>query len=381
MKDGSSIRAQRLPWLLFLGFWTLFGLIYAQLYWSSAARRGDPIPLARALAIGLLDMYSWIPVVLVAWWLARRIPLDRGRWLIGIAQHLAFGVVLLGGRMLLLYGVNRVLPWDPGRGLASWLGVIPAQLLTYSLIVGVGYAIDYYRRYRDREIASARLEAQLSDARLTALKMQLHPHFLFNTLNAVSALMHRDVAAAERVLARLGDLLRLTLETAGTQQATLRDELNFLEPYLEIEQTRLGDRLSVEWEIEPDSYDARVPHLILQPLVENAIKHGIAPRAEPGEIRISVRRVGSALRLTVADNGQGFSGGQSTPRNGKGTGVGLTNIRARLAQLYNGQHSFEIRDREGGGTTVTLEIPFAVSPNGENSLERRMDGESAYTGR
>ncbi|HEV2129507.1 MAG TPA: histidine kinase, partial [Longimicrobiaceae bacterium] len=210
-------------------------------------------------------------------------------------------------------------------------------------------------------------EGQLTRAQLDVLKMQLHPHFLFNTLNAISALMHRDVPAADRMLARLGDLLRLSLEKAGTQEVTLRDELEFLEPYLEIEQTRFGDRLKVEWTIDSEALDAMVPHLILQPLVENSIRHGIAPRAAPGRIEISAQRSNGSLQLEVRDNGRGLNQGDQM----RSTGVGLSNTRARLAQLYDGSHSFEVGGAPEGGVVVAMEIPFRPAPNVVTANEKR----------
>lgn len=185
--------------------------------------------------------------------------------------------------------------------------------------------------------------------------MQLQPHFLFNTLHAISALVHEDAEEADRMVAHLSELLRLSLENAGAQEVTLRQELEFLEPYLQIEQARFGNRLALRRDIAADVLDARVPNLVLQPLVENAVRHGIASRSGPGLVEISARRAGDRLRLEVRDNGSGLPAAGALRE-----GVGLGNTRARLQQLYGADHRLEMRNVEGGGLRVTLEIPFAV---------------------
>jgi LytS/YehU family sensor histidine kinase len=230
------------------------------------------------------------------------------------------------------------------------------NVLTYCAILCISLALDYYRRYRERELRAYQLEARLAQAQLQVLKMQLHPHFLFNTLHAISTLMHRDVEAADRMIARLSDLLRISLETVGVQEVPLKQELELLEKYLEIEQTRFQERLGVKLEIEPETLDARVPNLILQPLVENAIRHGIIPRATPGLIEIHARRDNGTLQLEVRDNGRGL------PAAEEGTmkeGLGLSNTRARLKQLYGAEHRFSLCNNPAGGLVVSLTIPFS----------------------
>jgi signal transduction histidine kinase len=352
----------RLWWTLFWGWWTIFALVYAQWYYVMAKSNAQPMTWTDALGIGFLDMYLWALLALTAFSLARHLPLTRRHWHRTVAIHLAAGAAVLVGRLLVeMFFARYIEALTDGPLTTKLLVQTPAHALGYFTLVGVGYALVYYRRYREREMRAAHLEGQLTRAQLDVLKMQLHPHFLFNTLNAISALMHRDVKAADRMLARLGDLLRLSLEMAGTQEVTLRDELEFLEPYLEIEQTRFGDRLAVEWTIEPETLDALVPHLILQPLVENSIRHGIAPRSAPGRIEISAHRSNGSLQLEVRDNGRGLDLGDQTR---KSTGVGLSNTRARLAQLYNGSHRFEVAGAPAGGVVVAMEIPFRSAPNG-----------------
>jgi LytS/YehU family sensor histidine kinase len=219
-------------------------------------------------------------------------------------------------------------------------------------MIGVGHALDYYGKYRDGELRAAQLEIGLAHARLDLLKTQLQPHFLFNTLNAISALVYTDAAAAERTVARLGDLLRLALEDFGVQEAPLAREMEVLRSYLDIEQTRLGNRLTVCWDVGPDTTDALVPTFLLQPLVENAIHHGVAPRSEPGRVEIGAWRHGGMLHLRVRDDGPGLPAG---PING---GVGLANTRARLLHLYGAAQRLEAGNDPRGGCVVRVTLPF-----------------------
>jgi LytS/YehU family sensor histidine kinase len=200
------------------------------------------------------------------------------------------------------------------------------------------------------------LEGQLAQAQLQALKMQLHPHFLFNTLNSISALLHKDVDAADEMIGELGDFLRMTLENDGAQTVRLEQELEFLKSYLEIERVRFQDRLTIGFAIDPDTLDAYVPNLILQPIIENAIRYAIAPRAEQGMIEVSARQKNGRLRITVRDDGPGLTHG-----NGFTEGIGLANTRARLRQLYEGSHEFQLTNSVQGGLGVTLEIPFQLA--------------------
>jgi two-component system, LytTR family, sensor kinase len=226
-------------------------------------------------------------------------------------------------------------------------------LMTYSAILGLSYALGYHHESQARAVKQAQLEASLAEARLRTLEAELHPHFLFNTLHAISTLIHTAPEKADRTLSRLSDLLRMTFAGAGSSRVSLHDELEFTGKYLEIEQTRFQDRLTVTYEIDPDTLDAAVPRLILQPLVENAIKHGIAPRSAPGIIRIAARKDGDTLRLEVGDNGAGLAGGRSQLH----TGVGLSNTRARLEVLYGTDQSLSIADSRFG-LTVELSFPF-----------------------
>jgi LytS/YehU family sensor histidine kinase len=230
----------------------------------------------------------------------------------------------------------------------------------YWLILIACHAIQYQARLRAGELKASQLEAQLAQAQLSALKMQLHPHFLFNTLHSISALLHVDVEAADRMVARLGDFLRLTLDNSENQEVTLEQELEFLRCYLDIELTRFQDRLTVDLDIASETLTAQVPNLIMQPIVENAIRHGIATRIEPGRIWISSERKDGRLRIQIRDDGPGFASKPISPGRERqfGEGIGLSNARARLARLYGSEHVLDLSNGREGGAIVTLEMPF-----------------------
>jgi signal transduction histidine kinase len=221
------------------------------------------------------------------------------------------------------------------------------EMMTYWAVIGLSHALDFHRESQERELTAAQLRTRLAEANLQALQRQLHPHFLFNTLNTISALMHRDTEAADAMLERLGDLLRLTLDRVGTQHVSLKDELDFLRKYLEIEKTRFGERLQVHIEVDLDTLDAAVPNLVLQPLVENALRHGIGPKIGGGRVDIIARREGQNLWLEVRDNGVGLTSDAFHK------GVGLTNTRSRLEHLYGDRYRFECHTPPGGGLLVT----------------------------
>lgn len=339
-------------WLLVFLFWTAIGLFFASQSGLNYLYQQGTVFWWPTIKIALSDWYVWALLTPVAVWLARRFPFAEGKRGRAILVHALAGVVLTAIKILLEGWARNYLLGIPGR--INPIAKFHLSYLTYWAIVGVTVGAGYYRMYREREVAAAKLETQLAQAQLQALQMQLHPHFLFNTLHAISTLMHRDVEAAEKMLARLSDLLRLTLESGSQQETRLKDEMDFLQKYLEIEQTRFQDRLTVQTAIAPEALDALVPNLILQPLVENAIRHGIAPRAQPGRVEIRARKDGASLKMEVCDDGPGLA-----PGNGR-EGLGLANTRARLAALYPQAHSFELASQAGGGVCVKMTIPFRV---------------------
>jgi len=342
-------------WGLALGGWTLAALFFSTQSFINAyiqsSYRNRPLTWREALILGFSEWFGWAALAPLVVWLARRFPIERPHRRRGLVVHSVAGLTVSilkvagDGLVVDLLGLN------PARTITTFR--FHPNLLTYAAIVGASHALEYYRRYRDRELRALQLEARLAQAELQMLKLQLDPHFLFNTLHAISALMHRDVEAADRMITRLSDLLRLILESAGVQEVPLKQELEFLERYLEIQQTRFSDRLTVRLDIDPEALNARAPNLILQPLVENAIRHGIAPRSDPGQILIRAARVAEGLLLEVVDDGPGLPEGEAAQREG----IGLANTRARLDQLYGTAHRFELAKAPGGGLRASLTIP------------------------
>jgi signal transduction histidine kinase len=365
---GARARVDWLKWGTLFGFWALFSFLNAnQVYFEMLHRPGMH--------------HSWWLIVfwqLAVWWvwgcltplilgLGRRVTGGGATWFRGLLIHLPFSLLLPAAHVAASTYIRMLIqPFDVWSDTRPFLQQYSGELrslflfdfFVYWAVLGVGYAFDYRERYRERESAASELKAQLAQAKLEALKMQLHPHFLFNTLHSISALLHRDPDAADRMIARLGDFLRLTLENSGAQEVSLQKELDFLTCYLEIERVRFQDRLTTSVEVEPAALDAFVPNLILQPIVENAIRHGIAQTRGPGRVEIYAKREHGSLRIRVRDNGPGLLA-ITRPDDGLREGLGLSNTRARLEQLYGAAHRFELENAPGGGLLVTLEIPTA----------------------
>lgn len=307
----------------------------------------------------------WLLLVPAALWLRQRFPFERAARGRTVAVHL-LAVVGLG---LLHTGLNfwanqwmmGVEAEYPLRALAlrlgaSWLLNLPLCALFYALVLGLASAVEYYRQFRERELRAAQLETQLAQAQLQMLKMQLHPHFLFNTLNGITGLVRdNDNAAAVQMLVGLSELLRQTLDNAGKQEVRLSEELEWLELYLKLQQMRFSDRLQVRIVAAPETLDALVPNLIAQPLVENAIRHGLASRAAPGVVSLTAERQGERLELRVLDDGIGLP---DDWRLEDCTGVGLKNTAARLQQLYADAGKLELRNRASGGVEACLSLPL-----------------------
>jgi signal transduction histidine kinase len=344
--------------------WTCVALFFAsQTYLSYRSAGGQAHP-AIILKLNLGAWYLWGLLAPGIIWLARRVPLERERWVRGGMTHLVAGIGVALLKWWLDNLFRRYLLGLP-VGLPLVL-VFQSNLLTYSILVTATQGYLYYQRYRQGELRSAELNAQLAQAQLQALRMQFHPHFLFNTLNSIATLIHKDPDAADRMTARLSDLLRLTLENVGVQECRLAQELEFLERYLDIERIRFSDRLVVRIEVAPDTLDASTPYLILQPLVENAIRHGIAARSSPGCIVVRAVRHGDMLVLEVKDDGPGIRSAVAS-RNG----IGISSTRARLEKLYGDAHVFELGSAEGGGMAVKLVFPFRLTPSARMNLTKK----------
>ena len=383
MNRPASLRQQVALWALGFGFWCLLVLAFAghvvftsDLSWTDAA------------IVSLRDWFPWIILGPAVAWLAIRYPLERQNLALSIPVHIAacLAAVVLSelvsrpapggpgqlpgpppyrmrpegeppdGAPPFTPGERPRLPGQPQHPRTFLNGVFMRARFTmpiYWVIVSFVHALTFYRRSEARERQAAELEARLADAKLQALRMQLHPHFLFNTLNAISTLVHKDPRAADEMIANLSELLRATLDTAE-QEIPLRQELAFLDRYLEIQKVRFGERLRVDKQIDAATLDARVPALVLQPLVENALKHGIEPNPGPGIVGIRAARRNDTLQLTVRDNGAGMNGGA----NSSGGGIGLANTRTRLQELYGQRASLVLHSLAEGGCAVDLEIPY-----------------------
>lgn len=342
-----------------LGFVLLLGvsIVPSWIYYSSL---GTGVPWSRLLSESL-SWVLWAPLLPLIVGAARRWPLDRATWRWALPLHVGLGTLTVAAITLLTMVKNQlVLASQTGMLAPGFLSRLPEYLVTnfqaalviYGGIVTAVHAYDGFRRLKERELAASRLEAALSRAQLTVLKMQLEPHFLFNTLNAISALVHSNPDGAERMVVRLSELLRMSLGSAEKDEVPLEEELRFLGVYLDIQKTRFGDRLRVTQEIPDAARSASVPTLLLQPLVENAIRHGLERRSAPLSLTIRAARVGDRLRLEVEDDGPGLPE-EAVRRNG----VGLANTRDRLERLYGSDHRLDLGNRPEGGTRVSMELP------------------------
>ena len=318
----------------------------------------------------LNTVYWYVPALLAPTIVAitRRYRLGHTPWTTTLAVHLATAFVFsLTCEAAMLITRAALFPFG-GRVMATvnWWSYVQRQYLTqldwmlatYFSLAALGHAIAYWYEAEERALNAERLQTRLAEAQLQALQRQLQPHFLFNTLHTISSLMRSDVEAADVMIDRLSDLLRMSLRS-NAQEVSLKQEMEILQSYLAIEQTRFRDRLSVAIDVDPAVLDARVPHLLLQPLVENAVRHGIAPRARPGRVGIRASRSGGQLQIDVRDSGDGLPPDRLIAMN---DGVGLGNTRARLAHLYGAAHSFSFANLTGGGFQVTVSIPFHLGP-------------------
>ena len=354
------------PWRWAFGVATGLGLFsFLQAYRLTLinSKPGMSIEVGKLIVLNLALWYIAALLMPAVAWAARRFPFDAGRKLVAIVAHSIGALVFAALHFVCLMGVRFILWEDGGKWSdATWAQFFQRRifeqldwsLMVYTVIVGVSHAVAFYHESQQRRLRAAQLETQVVEARLKTLEAELHPHFLFNTLHAISTLVHRDPESADRMISRLSDLLRITFDRSGEPKVPLKEEIDFLQKYLDIEQTRFQDRLTVSVHIEPDALDGEVPRMILQPIVENAIKHGIGGRHGGDQIHISAGRNGERLWMQVRDNGGGLP--VRTLRALR-TGVGLANTRDRLDCLYGRLYRLEFSDRDGG-LSVLIDIPF-----------------------
>ena len=352
----------------FSGFWWLVTAFWLFIALANALEMSllQSEAIVPSLVVAVVRLLPWIILTPLIVWTCSNYTLERATWRRSLGVHLVVCALSMGIVGLFAYLVPpppialagqdvsaaRRAYRQPRAAAYAALRRVTLQMPTFWGLVGVAHALRFYERSKARERREADLEARLAQARLEALRMQLNPHFLFNTLNSIASLVHEDPKAAEEMIEALSELLRLALHTSSCQETTLRDELSFLDHYLLIERARFGERLCIEKNIDVSALGAMVPTLILQPLVENAVKHGIERQLAPAVIQITAEHSAQRLRLEVADNGRGLSGKSLSE------GVGLRNTRLRLKELYGDDGKMEVRSEVDGGFSVELLLPW-----------------------
>ena len=384
VESRTSGRQFRLKLLLIFCFWTLFGLLYANQHYFGLNDDEAFVPWWRLALWQLLVYYAWGLLTPIILWLGHRFPIERAQWMRSLLIHIFAGAILSAVHTFAYTLITRMADIYTGWHIKTFIDqyihflwmYFHMDLFTYFAILGISLAFDYYHKYRERELQTAKLRTELAEAQLQALKNQLHPHFLFNTLNTIVGLIrNNENRAAITTTAGLSELLRHVLENSNKQEVSLREELEFIRQYLGIQQMRFSDRLRLQMETAPGVLDAGVPNLILQPLVENAILHGIATRAAPGLLAVSARRDNGFLRIEISNDGPQLPEGWQIEKSAR---IGLANTRARLEHLYGTDFRFDVRSREGGALAV-LEIPFRPEPEEAKSDDKREEDQNPYS--
>ena len=341
-------------WLSAFVGWTAYGLLYAHQVMSMAADMGKQYAWADVLRTSLVGMWGWVPLTVSLFWLVSRVPIRRGNVAraCSILMLAAFAMVVV--RAVFIHTLDPWIGWYDSPP-DFWSDVMPTSLYSNVLIswimIGIAHALLFSDEARAQERRAAELQGLLAQARLDAIAAQLNPHFLFIALNSIAELVHHDADRADRMLVGLSALLRRSLDSSRLQWVSLREELDLLAQYLEIEKVRLGERMQVHWRVAADCLDEAVPPQLLQPLVENAVVHAIARRIRPGSVRIGAGLAGGALWLDVEDDGA-----EGLP-DVEGNGIGLANTRARLQALYGDDAALSIEATATGGTRVSLRLP------------------------
>src|SRR5262245_4167022 len=356
--------------IIVLAIWVLLGASLGLQIFLTAPASGHPPPLAESIDLCVRRYLVYAVLTFPALWLCRRFPFSPRRWVAPLLAHtvglLVFIVLWSAIRMVVAPVIDQetmeAVPLSLGIAMALIRSNLFEQFWMYSSMMTAILAIQHYREFRQRERREADLRRQMAEYELQVLKLQLQPHFLFNTLNGIATLMARDVRAARDMLVRLSELLRIALSRSAYNEIPLREEMEFVKAYLDLEQMRFGERLAVRLEIDPATLDAQVPNMILQPLVENAIEHGIARLTRGGLIALSTDREDGRLHVRIVTDGPPATVAASDPS--AGPGIGLGNARSRLMQLYGDAYRLRIAGRSEGGAEVFLEIPFRRPPEG-----------------
>lgn len=358
-RKGIFERQVLINWSLIFGCWTFVAFCYTSQTIVQNASAGKQESWWLILKVQLVFCYLWFALTPAVLWLSERFPIERG--LINILVHTGASVFLSALHIALFIFLHSLMSAD-GRQFFDRLEEVFVSdfffFRLYWIIFCVNYAIKYFKAYQERMTKTAELEASLARFELQVLKQQLQPHFLFNTLNTISELVHEDSKAADKMIVRLSGLLRGSLETTGVQELTLKQEMEFLQKYLDIEQIRYEERLIVKMEIAPETLDALVPSMILQPLVENAVRHSIAPRNQGGRVQIRAECKDAKLQISIEDDGQ-LSNRNGAPKFKEK--IGLSNTRGRLVALYGAAQRFDLKLSSMGGLAVKIEIPFKTA--------------------
>ena len=367
-------------WVLMFIFWTVICITHdtqTVLLSHAYPDKYTHYNWIKEISTTFFTFYMWFVFTPVIFWFGKKISFDNKEKLVrNLAIHLILSFVTVVTYLFITSPKLLMYPEKyPNIGIFEhFLDRLYLythfELIVYWAILGVGASLDYYKKFREREseasrllLRSTKLEAQLAKAQLDSLKMQLHPHFLFNTLHAISALMKKNPTRSRRMIARLSELLRSTLEITDRQTISLKEEINLTKLYLEIEQERFGDKLQVNINIAPEEFDVAVPSFILQPLIENTIKHGIKNLKETAVIEIKTEKENNKLKIFVIDNGKGFPTDKTLQSK---DGIGLSNTKNRLKQIYDERQEFKTYNSEKGGATVEISIPYNKIDKSEN---------------
>ena len=362
--------------MLVIGVWTFVALVFSikQYLWHMDFSPEKPFSFSNKFTVQFVSCLGWVALTpLIAFTAEKFLPLGK------VFYRNIFYLALTGLLIILLQTVYQVITlplfgyqskmayttvFDTFKGMFISNSLLSFSL--YAMTLGIILVNTYYKKFRERELRNSKLESNLTQAKLQALKMQLHPHFLFNTHNAISELVYTDPGTAERMIANLSDLLRISLDKADVEEVTLQQELSFVEKYIEIEQMRFQERLRFKLKIAPDTLDAAVPNMILQPLIENAVRHGITPLKEGGAIQVTSFSKNGKLHLRVMDDGVGLP---STGVKGIVRGIGLSNTQERLFYLYGDQQEFSVGSNNKKGFSVSIVIPFKREQVSEKAIE------------